>query len=126
MNPKLPFVLILLFLTACASRSVRDDSPASDLDALVSSVSRDLQPRTLQNGKEYCAELARTQRQQDACTAELEDVVFVSNRDKERAMKTLGIGVERLRLARAPCKIFDFACRKRARALDKDRPTNGS
>lgn len=117
MNLRLLLVLIVLFLSACGTRTVRDDSPASDLDALVSSVSRDLQPRLLPNGKEYCAELATTERAQDECMGDLEDVVFVSNRDKERGLGTLRTGVERLKLARAPCRVFDFACRKRQRAL---------
>lgn len=107
MNPKLLLVLTALFLTACAGRSVKDDSPASDLDALVSSVERDLQIRRLPNGREYCAELARTEKEKDECTGDLEDALYVSNRDKERASRTLRTGVERIRLARNPCSFWE-------------------
>jgi hypothetical protein len=86
---------------------VRDESPASDLDALVSSVERDLKPRLLPNGREYCAELSRTDRDKDECTGDLEDVVFVSNRDKERAKQTLRTGVQRIKLARNPCSMWE-------------------
>lgn len=103
MNLKLLLVLIVLCLSACGTRTVKDDSPASDLDALVSSVSRDLRPRLLPNGREYCAELARTERQHDECTGDLEDALFSANRDKERADKTLRTGVERIKLSRNPC-----------------------
>lgn len=127
MNPKLLLVLIALCLPACGTHSVRDDSPASDLDALVSSVGRDLRPRVLPNGKEFCAELARTERQQDDCMGDLEDVVYASNRDKERGMQTLRNGVERIRLSRNPCRWWQFGCQSRARALDRQsRPTNGN
>lgn len=109
MNPKLLLVLTVLCLSACGTRTVRDDSPASDLDALVSSVSRDLRPRLLPNGREYCAELSKTQRAQDECTGDLEDVVFQSNRDKERGLRTLRTGVERIKLSRNPCgKVAQF------------------
>ena len=118
MNLKLLLVLTALSLTACGTHSVRDDLPASDLDALVTSVGRDLQPRLLPNGKEYCAELARTEKQKDDCTGDLEDGLYASNRDKARGMATLRVGVERIKLSRAPCRLFDFACRKRQRELD--------
>lgn len=117
MNLRLLLVLIVLSLTACATRSARDDSPASDLDALVANVTRDLRPTLLPNGKEYCAELARTERQKDDCTGNLEDAVFAGNRDKARAESTLRTGVERIRLARSPCRLLDFECRKRQRQL---------
>lgn len=103
MNLKWLLVLTVLCLSACATPSNRDAATASDLDALVSSVSRDLRPRLLPNGKEYCAELARTEREQDACMGDLEDTVFSSNRDKERAKATLEKGVKRIKLARSPC-----------------------
>lgn len=127
MNLKLLLVVIALSLPACGTHSVRDDSPANDLDALVTSVGRDLKPRLLSNGKEYCAELARTERQKDDCTGELEDTVFQSNRDKERGMRTLRNGVERIRLSRSPCRWWQFGCQSRARGLDRQRsPTNGN
>lgn len=119
MNLKLLLVVTVACLLAGCAHSVRDDSPASDLDALVSSVSRDLQTRQLPNGREYCAELAKTEDQQDECLGDLEDVVYQSNRDKERASSTLRKGVERIRQARNPCGLFDWGCRRRRRALDQ-------
>lgn len=118
MNLKLLIVLCVLCLPACGTHSVRDDSPESDLTALVTSVKRDLQRRVLPSGREYCAELAKTQDEQDDCTGDLEDALYLSNRDKDRAANTLTKGVERLKLARQPCGFFDLACRRRARALD--------
>lgn len=103
MNLRLLLVLTVLCLTGCGTASVKDDSPASDLDALVSSVSRDLRPRLLPNGREYCAELARTERAQDECMGDLEDTVYSSNRDKERAAATLRTGAQRIKLSRNPC-----------------------
>lgn len=103
MTPRLLLVLIVMFLTACGTRTMRDDSPASDLDALVNSVSRDLRPRLLPNGREYCAELALTQRAHDECTGDLEDALYSANRDKERADRTLRTGVARIKLSRNPC-----------------------
>lgn len=117
MNLKLLLVLIVLFLPACGQHSVRDDSPASDLDALVMSVREDLQVRTLSNGKEYCAELATTTEQQEACLGEVEDALYLSNRDKERAAGTLERGVERIKLARDPCRWYEVRCRREARKL---------
>lgn len=107
MNLKLLLVLTMLSLTACGMRSVRDDSPASDLDALVSSVERDLWIRRLPNGKEYCAELSRTRKELDECAGDLEDTLFLANRDKERAKNTLRTGIQRLKLARNPCSVWE-------------------
>ncbi len=107
MNRRLLFALIVLSLTACGRHSVRDDSPASDLDALVSSVERDLWIRRLPNGKEYCAELSRTRKELDECAGDLEDTLFLANRDKERARTTLRTGIERLKLARNPCSAWE-------------------
>lgn len=118
MNLKLLCVLIVLCLPACGTPSVRDDSPESDLTALVTSVKRDLQRRVLPNGKEYCAELAKTEDAQDDCMGDLEDVVYLSNRDKDRAANTLTKGMERIKLSRQPCGFFDLGCKRRARALD--------
>lgn len=119
MNLKLLFVMTALCLLVGCVHSVRDDSPASDLDALVSGVSRDLRTRTLPNGKEYCAELAKTEDQQDQCLGDLEDGFFQSNRDKERALKTLRTGVQRIKLSRTPCRWYQLGCRREAKALDQ-------
>lgn len=51
---------------------------------------------------------------------DLEDGFFQSNRDKARASATLRTGVERIKLSRAPCKLFDFACRKRQKELNRE------
>lgn len=107
MNLKPLLALIALSLTACPRHFVRDDSPASDLDALASSVSRDLRPRLLPNGLEYCAELARTEKVKDECTGDLEDALYMANRDKERAMHTLTTGIDRIKLARNPCSVWE-------------------
>ena len=88
---------------------------------LVSSVSRDLKPRTLPNGKEYCAELAKTERAQDECLGDLEDFAYASNRDKERARQTLETGVKRIKLARDPCRWYELGCKRDARKLDDAR-----
>lgn len=119
MNLKLLLVLSAVLLTGCASPSVRDDSPASDLDALVASVRPDLVKTLLPNGKEYCAELATTERQQDDCLGDLEDGLFSANKDKDRALRTLLKGVARLKLARNPCRWYQLTCRREARALDR-------
>lgn len=119
MNLRLVLVVLALCLTVGCARSVRDDSPASDLDALELSVGKDLQRRLLPNGKEYCAELAKTEDQQDACLGDLEDALYQSNRDKDRARNTLRRGLERLRQARQPCGLFDRQCRLRKKALDR-------
>ena len=120
MNRKLLLVLIVLFLTACGTRTVRDDSPASDLDALEVSVSGDLKPRTLPNGKEFCAELARTEQAQDECLGDLEDVVYTSNRDKERALGRLQRGFEWIRWRLNPCRWYQFSCKARIKELQRD------
>ncbi len=117
MNLRLLCVILALSLLPACAHSVRDDSPASDLDALVSSVSRDLKPRLLPNGKEYCAELATTERAQDECLGDLEDGLYASNRDKERASTTLVNGVKRIKLARNPCRWWQLMCKREARKL---------
>ena len=119
MTLKLLHVLIVLSLNACATTSVRDGSPASDLDALEASVTRNLRMTTLPNGKEYCAELARSEREQDECMGDLEDALFNSNRDKETARQLLENGIKRLKLARNPCRWWEFSCKREARALDR-------
>lgn len=120
MNRKLLLVLIVLCLTACGTRTVRDDSPASDLDALEASVSGDLKKRTLPNGREFCAELARTEQAQDECLGDLEDVVYASNRDKERALGRLQRGFEWIRWRLNPCRWYQFGCKQRMKELQRD------
>lgn len=120
MNLKLLIVLIVPFLTACGVHTVRDDSPASDLDALVLGVKQELPKRTLPNGKLYCAELARTEDAQDECLGELEDHVYVREQDVNRAITFIQQAVERIRLSRNPCRWYQFTCRARQKALYHD------
>ena len=122
MNLKLLLVLIVLCLPACGKHSLRDDKLASDLVALKASVQRDLQPTTLPNGKTYCAELSETEDAQDECLGDVEDALFRANRDKARASWRLSQGLERLRLARAPCPWYDLSCKRQARSLDTSDP----
>lgn len=117
MNLRLLLAMMVLFLLPACAHSVRDDSHASDLDALVSSVERDLKPRLLPNGREYCAELSKTERAQDECLGDLEDALYNSNRDKESGITTLRTGVKRIKLARSPCRWYDLRCRREARKL---------
>jgi len=98
--------LIVLFLTACAGRTVKDVSPASDLDALERIAERNLRPTLLPNGKEYCLEESRIQAQQDECAGNLEDALWSSNRDKERALRDIRRAIQRIRISRSPCNIL--------------------
>lgn len=107
MNLKLLLGVIVLCLSACAGPSVRGDLPESDLDALKANVDRDLKRTLLENGKEYCAELAETEEAKDHCTGDLEDALFTSNRDKDRARNTLARGIQRLKLVRNPCGFWE-------------------
>ena len=103
MNRLLLIVLAALFLTACAGRTVKDDSPASDLLAFKANAHRTLKPRTLPNGKLYCLELAKTEEQQDDCGGDLEDTLLLSEGDKHDGLLLIDKMVERLTLARNPC-----------------------
>lgn len=106
MKRLLAIVPILLCLSACAMHTVRDGSPASDLDVLVANVRRDGKPVTLPNGKEYCAELAVTQDAQDDCTGDLEDALYNANRRGERQVHTVDEFVRLEKLRRNPCGFF--------------------
>lgn len=103
MIQKLLIVLTALFLSACATPTPRADSLASDLDALAANVHRDGRPVILPNGKEYCAELARTEDDQDDCMGDLEDALYNSNRRGERQVKTVDTFIKAERLRRDPC-----------------------
>lgn len=112
--------LSALFLSGCVTTSVRDDSHASDLDALVANAKRDLRKTLLPNGKEYCAEDSVTDKQKDSCTADLEDGLFNSNKDKALGLKNILKAVARLKLARDPCRWYEFSCKRSARQLDAE------
>ena len=103
MNLKLLFVILALCLLPACAHSVKDDSPASDLDALVANAKRDLRKTTLPNGKEYCAEDAVLDEDKDKCTADLEDGLFNSNKDKALGLRNIEKGVKRIKLALNPC-----------------------
>lgn len=121
MTRNLVIALIALSLAACATPSVRDESPPSDLDALVIAVERDLQPRTLPNGKAYCAEDARTEGEQDECLADVEALNIQGNADKARARATLRSGVNRLKAARLQCSWWQFRCKALREVLQQGR-----
>ncbi len=99
-------VLFALSLTACVGRTVKDVSPASDLDALERTAEKNLRPTLLPNGKEYCLEDSRIQAIMDECAGNLEDALWSSNRDKERALRNIRRAIQRIRLSRNPCNIF--------------------
>jgi hypothetical protein len=107
MNLKLLIVLLAASLTACGTHSVKDDSPASDLDVLVSNVAKTTRPTLLPNGKEYCAELAATEDAQDDCTGDLEDALYSANRNGERTLRTVTDYATRERLRRNPCSWWE-------------------
>lgn len=111
--------LLATSLNGCVTTSVRDDSPASDLVALEANVTRSLKPRTLPNGKSYCAEDAKTEKAQDTCLIWLEGGFYGSEQDKQRALWLLKRGIARLKLARNPCRWYQLACRRSAAVLDK-------
>lgn len=117
MNLKLLLVLTVLCLSGCGTHSVRDDSPASDLAVLVTAVNRDLTKTLLPNGRDYCAELAKTERAQDECMGDLEDALYSANRDKARASQTLTTGAKRIELSRNPCGFWERLT-QRARCRD--------
>lgn len=112
MNLKLLIVLTAVCLTACAPRSVKDDSPASDLDVLVANVAKTTRPTLLPNGKEYCAELAMTEDAQDDCLGDLEDGLFNANRNAERTLRTVSDYATRERLRRNPCSWWERVTRR--------------
>lgn len=103
MNPKLPIVLCALFLTACATHSVKDDSPANDLDVLLANVGKTTKPTLLPNGRMYCAELARTEDEQDACMGDLEDALHDANTRAVKTFQTVVNFAAREKLRRSPC-----------------------
>ena len=112
MNLKLLIVLIVPCLTACAMHSVKDDSPASDLDVLVANVKKTTRPTLLPNGKEYCSEQAATEDVQDDCMGDLEDALYNANRNGERTLTTVQRYVDRERLRRNPCSWWEKLTRR--------------
>lgn len=107
MNRLWLIVVLALCLPACATRTVKDDSPASDLDAYVANVKRVGKPVMLPNGKDYCAELARTDEEQDECTGDLEDGLFSANKIILNLVWQAVQFTERQRLVRDPCNLVE-------------------
>lgn len=112
MNLKLAIVLIALSLSACATRHVKLDSPASDLDVMLAKVKQYAQYRLLPNGKEYCFELSVTEDLQDQCTADLEVSVFYNHADKDDIVLLLQQFVAQQKLARNPCSRWEKFLRR--------------
>ena len=69
-------------------------------------VAKTTKPTLLPNGKEYCAELARTEDEQDDCMGDLEDALFNANRKGELTQQTLDKFIAREKLRRNPCGFF--------------------
>ena len=113
MNLKLLIVLIAPCLVACGPRIAKDDSPANDLAVLVANVQRDGRPVKLPNGKEYCAEFAATEDDQDMCLADVEDALYMANRKLERQVRTVEAYATGERLRRNPCNAFQRVFLKR-------------
>ena len=104
MNLKLLPVLIALCLSACATTSPKGELPVSDLDAFRANVQMQAKRQTLPNGKEYCAELARTDEQQEDCLGDLEDGLWHANNRIESIARQVYNFVARMKLQRNPCK----------------------
>lgn len=103
MNRALVLMALSLFLAACGTSPAKDDSPASDLDALVASVKENAPKRTLPNGKIYCVEDSKNNDERDDCALDLEDLVWLRERDLARVVRVVEQGIERLRRQRSPC-----------------------
>lgn len=85
---------------------MKDDSPASDVDALLANVRKTTRPTLLPNGKEYCLEDAATEDAQDACSGDLEDAVHVGNLKADKTFKTVEDFARAEKLRRNPCGMF--------------------
>lgn len=82
---------------------------------LVTNVKRDGKAVVLPNGKEFCAEFATTEDEQDACIGDLEDGLYVANRKLERQVRTVEAFATGERLRRDPCNALQRAFLKRCR-----------
>ena len=107
MNLKLLFVIAVLFLTVGCAHSLIDDAPASDLDVLVANVKANGKRVLLPNAKEFCAEEARTEQDQDECMGDLEDALFNANRRSDRVVRLVERFAARERLRRNPCSWWE-------------------
>lgn len=66
----------------------------------------------LPNGKEYCAELAVTEDEQDDCVGDLEDALHKANSNSARTLLTVRNYATRERLRRNPCSWWERVLRK--------------
>ena len=98
----------------------RNASPTTDLHVLESNARQDLAPRTLPNGKLYCAELSKSEKLQDGCVGDLEDTLLASETDKEVGLANLSKGIQRIRNSINPCPFWNLACKSRAKKLDRE------
>jgi hypothetical protein len=88
------------------------------LDALHANVAKTTKATLLANGKEYCAELAKTEDEQDDCMGDLEDALFNANRKGELTQQTVDKFIRDEKLRRNPCgffaRIFSARCKNSA------------
>jgi len=62
---------------------------------------------------------ARTEEEQDDCAGDLEDGFFLAEQDKARGLSLLDNAIERLRLARNPCKFYQLQCKRKEHKLNE-------
>lgn len=94
--------LMLLSLTACGNKLVRDASRGSDLDVLVMGV------ETMAQSRQPAGDIKRAE---DATTTgevwnlalDLEDANWLHDQDKARIVSFVGRAADRIKLARQPC-----------------------
>jgi hypothetical protein len=84
-------------------------------------VERQLPNRTLPNGKQYCAELATTEGEQDECMGDLEALNLLRDRDRTRALQQLRAGAARIKATRVTCSWWQYRCQIDRRALQQGR-----
>lgn len=80
-------------------------------------VTRQLPKRTLPNGRQYCAELAKTEGEQDACMGDLEALNLLRDKDRDRALRELRGGANRIKATRVHCGWFEYRCKMDRNAL---------
>lgn len=104
MIQKLLVVTLGLCLASCSSLRKREELLASDLAAIQAIVNEELRPRLLSNGLEYCLETALTEGARDECSLELEDALWLSNKDKARTLRFINKAIERIHVDSKNCQ----------------------
>lgn len=94
--------LLSLSLSACVTSPDSGEKPESDLDVLVMGVEAMLPPRD-PAGDVKRAEDAATVEDAWTLLLDLEDVDYLHERDKERAVEFVQRAADRIKLARNPC-----------------------